>query len=84
MVGVPSDIQIRCIPSKEHSWLVILYTEMEFMLTSFYQHLPKWNLIDMLMAVVIGLHEHIFKQCVIFMFADDESRLIFQNQTKIK
>lgn len=84
MVGVPSDIQIRCIPSKEHSWLVSLYTEMPFMLTSFYQHLPEWNLTDMLMAVVIELHEHIFKQGVVFMFTDDDSRLIFKNQTKIK
>jgi len=38
----------------------------------------------MLMAVIIELHEHIFKQGVIFMFTDDDSRLIFQNQTKIK
>jgi copper(I)-binding protein len=37
----------------------------------------------MLMAVVIELHEHIFKQGVIFMFTADD-RLIFKNQTKIK
>ena len=60
------------------------YSDMQFMSTTFYRHFPEKNLIDMLMAVFIEMHEHIFKQGVLFMLTDDNSRLIFQNQTKIK